>query len=813
MKVLKFGGTSVGSSEAVLKVINIVGKEVGKGTNPFVIFSAFGGVTNKLEQLAENAIRNPNKNEKILLELRTRHIDTIKKLVVLKKQSIVIAQIISYFNELEDILDGVFLLKELSKKTRDKILSYGERMSCYIISEAFTSKGYKTKYVDTRDYIVTDQNFGSAKIDIQRTYKNIQKLKKESDINIFVVTGFIAKTYNEDTSTLGRGGSDYTASIFGSALLASSVEIWTDVDGVMSCNPKLVNRAFTIKRMTYNEAIEMSHFGSKVIYHPTILPLMKKKIPLYIKNTFNPKNEGTLIGNGPYKIVRSPIKGISVIDDICIIRIEGGGMIGVAGIAHRIYQALYQENINIVLITQSSSEHSITIAVSPDDAIKAEEKLNSEFELEIKAERIEKIKIENGFSIVAVVGENMRDIPGMSGKVFKSLGDFNINVVAIAQGSSKLNISIVIKKESSKRALNAIHDTFFFPLEKIINVFQLGVGNIGGTLINQIIHNNNKQQDNKIINLISLANSEKYITNDDGLELKSAIKNLKKSERKSNINFFINQVKSFNYPNKVFVDCTSSQDVSSCYRDLLESGVNIVTANKKANSDSFDYYNELKIASKKKGVKFLYETNVGAGLPIIKTIQNLVNSGDEIISVQAVLSGSLAFIISSLHEGKSFSEIMKTAMENGYTEPNPKDDLDGMDFVRKLVIIAREIGLKTEIKDVDLEYLIPEQLLEIEDKKEFVNEIMKLDSYFDKKIKSVIKNNKKLCYIGGIEKGKAYLKVKEIDSKHPFYILNGTDNIITIKTKYYPNGKTVLGSGAGRDVTSSGVLANIVESI
>ena len=815
MKVLKFGGTSVGNPNIISDVIDIVGKEVAKNNSPFVVVSAFSGVTNTLVELSEAALleKRREKRQKKLEDLRDWHIKTIEKLVNLKKQSETKGHVLVLFHDLEHILDGVALLKELSNKTRDKVLSFGERLSAFIIAEAFRTKGFASRYVDARDYILVSESLPDGKLLFEETQKKILPLQNISQREVCVATGFIARNISGETATLGRGGSDYSASIFATALQADSLEIWTDVDGVMSSNPKHVPRAFPLVQMTYREAIEMSHFGSKVIYSPTIVPLMMKKIPLYIKNTFYPKNKGTLIGDGPYPPEKSYIKGISSISEVALIRVQGGGLIGVAGIAHRIYETLYLENINIILITQSSSEHSITLAISPENAERAGKCLNKQFELELEAKRIEPIDIESGFSVIAVVGENMRDRPGVSGKVFGALGAFDISVVAIAQGSSKLNISVIVRKKEMLRALNAIHDTFFFPLEKIINVFLVGAGNIGETLIEQIAFRNKMKGENKIIKLISVATSKSYVTNEDGIPPEEVFEKLKKSEKKTNIDFFVNQVKNFKYPNKVFVDCTASEKVSNFYQDLLENKINIVAANKKANSREYEYYNAMRKASNRNGSLFLYETNVGAALPIIKTLQNLIHSGDKIESVEAVLSGSLSYILSGLHEGTPFSKVISDAMKNGFTEPNPKDDLDGMDFARKLIIIAREIGLKTEIEDVDMEYIIPEKLLAIENKDDFVKEISTLDTYFEEKITPLKKAGKKLCYIGKIVGDKVSLKLQEIEATHPFYMLKGTDNIITIKTNYYPNGKTVLGAGAGKSVTASGVLANIMEVI
>ncbi|MBI5754412.1 bifunctional aspartate kinase/homoserine dehydrogenase I [Candidatus Peregrinibacteria bacterium] len=805
MKILKFGGTSVGSAENIKKVIAIV-TDNQKNGKVAVIVSAFSKITDKLIEVGTLAASGNKKYLEIFDEIKTRHLKTAEELIN-ENSSKTTGKIEETLRELENILEGIFLIKEISKRTLDLIMSFGERLSAYIISQSINAD-----FLDSRKLIKTDENFGNAKVDFELTNKNIREYFDQHE-KLQIITGYIGGTRKNDTSTLGRGGSDYSASIFGAALNAEVIEIWTDVDGIMTANPKQVKKAFPIKEISYVEAMEMSHFGAKVIYPPTMVPAMNKNIPIIIKNTLNPGFPGSTISKKSANDFS--IKGISSISDIALLRLQGSGMIGVPGVSKRLFGSLSSKKINIILISQASSEHSICLAVEPKSATHAKETIEAEFEQEIKTKQIDPLIIEKDLSIIAVVGENMRLTPGIAGKVFGALGKNGINISAIAQGSSELNISTVISKIDENKALNAIHDDFFLSGTKTLNIFMVGCGQIGSTLIKQIFNQNEFLQKTQSleIKLIGIANSKKMFFATDGLDLQNWKNELEKGES-SDLAKFVEKMLKLNLPNSIFLDCTSNEEITKFYEKILKESVSIVTPNKKANSGHLKIYQELKETARKSNIKFFYETTVGAGLPVISTLRNLLYSGDKIIKIEAVLSGTLSYIFNSFTGEKSFSEIVQEAQIKGYTEPDPRDDLNGLDAARKILILGREIGLPLEMEDISVENLVPEDCRKISNLEEFFAKLSTHNVDYSNKLKAAQAEQKRLCYIAKIDAGKhgqASVKLQTVDKNHPFNALSGSDNIISFTTNRYLERPLVIkGPGAGAEVTAAGVFADVI---
>jgi len=811
MKILKFGGSSVGDAERIKHVIEIIKQSLNKSKKIAVIFSALQKVTDNLLRMSQMAAASNNEYLDLFKKLEARHISIAQEILAVKTQSSVLANLKLTLNELEDVLHGVYLVKELSPRTQDFILSFGERLSSLLITQALKDRKVDCEYLDARVLIKTDESFGGAKVDFDITYKNIKNYFKLHP-KLQVITGFIASTANNETTTLGRGGSDYTASIFGAALNVKEIEIWTDVDGVLTADPKKVIKAFPLKGMTYEEAMELSHFGAKVIHPPTMHPAMEKKIPIRIRNTFNTGFEGTVI-NGHTNNHPFSIKGISSIDEIALIRVQGSGMVGVAGIAQRLFAALGSKQINIILITQASSEHSLCIAVLPKFAANAKKAIQQEFYYEIKERLINDPVIETNLSIIAIVGENMRRTPGISGRIFQALGKNGINIVAIAQGSSELNISTVVSRDDEAKALNALHDAFFLSIAKTVNLYIVGTGLVGGTLLRQINQQTEFLAREYFLNvkIIALANSRKMLIDSNYIDPSNWKDKLNREGTKTDLNFLIDEMKKLNLPNSIFVDCTASDKVPARYKEVLDSSISIVTPNKRANSGKFEYYIQLKQSALKHNVKFLYETNVGAGLPIINTLNDLVSSGDKVFKIEGVMSGTLSFLFSSYTNGKSFSQIVREAKDKGYTEPDPREDLNGMDVARKLLILARETGLSLELKDINVENLVPEKARNAKSVEEFFKKLEEYDKEFEKKRKCSEEKGNVLRYIALLENGKAEISLQEVNEKHPFYSLSGSDNIFALYTEHYQDRPIVVkGPGAGADVTAAGVFADII---
>jgi bifunctional aspartokinase / homoserine dehydrogenase 1 len=807
MKILKFGGSSVATPERIKAVI-----EIARGYLPgeiALVFSAFGGVTDQLITLSQLAVKGDNAYKDNLSHLEKRHLDAVRELINITRQTSTLAQVKFQINELEDILHGVFLVKERTARMLDYIMSFGERLSAFIICEAFKENGIEAEYLDTRDIVRTDSNFGYAKVDFEVTNKQVRDHFKHHH-KLQIVTGFIATSETGETTTLGRSGSDYTAAILAGALRATDLEIWTDVDGMMTADPRLVKKAFTVPEMSYEEAMELSHFGAKVIFPATMKPAMAQGIPIWVKNTFSPKVTGTIISgkssNGKL------IKGISSMNGVSLVNVQGSGLIGVVGFSKRLFTTLANEKVNVILISQASSEHSICVAVASSDAKLAKASIEQEFKNEIQDGLIDELKCTDGLSIVAVVGDGMKQHSGSSGRMFSALGKNGVNVVAIAQGASERNISAVIGQSDVAKALNALHEAFFLSDRKVAHVFLVGTGLIGSALTKQMHDQFDKlSRESKLeIKINGIANSKKMLFDDSGLALDSSIARMKIDGAPMVLSSFIDQMMLLNLPNSIFVDCTSSERVAEQYPSILEANISIVTPNKKANSGTWVRYQLLKETANKKGVRFLYETNVGAGLPVINTLNDLLWSGDKVVRIEAVLSGTLNFIFSSFNRGTQFSEIVKEAKQKGYTEPDPRDDLSGTDVARKILILSRETGLQLELSDVVVENLVPKdcQAGSVDD---FFSKLRSHDKEFETLRESAEAKGEKLRYMAVLEDGKVKVGLASVGNDHPFYSLSGSDNIILLTTsRYHERPMVIRGPGAGAEVTAAGVFADII---
>jgi bifunctional aspartokinase / homoserine dehydrogenase 1 len=803
MKVLKFGGTSVGSAATIRQVKEIILQET---TDVVVVVSALGGVTDLILRAARLAAAGTDDFHPVLNEIKNRHAVTITELFNGSGAMTFIAE--ELLDELEQILTGITLVGELTPKTLDRIAGIGERISSHLIAQFIPGAVRK----DASELIQTDSTFGKAAVDFQVTNRKIRD-EFDSFSGIAVVPGFIAKNAKGEFTTLGRGGSDYTAAILAAALEVISLEIWTDVNGFMTADPRIISKAYTIPELTYSEAMELSHFGAKVIYPPTILPVYQKGIPILVKNTFDPENEGTLILRGAKTPKDKPIKGISSISGISLLTLQGIGMVGVTGISMRLFTALASVNVNVILISQASSENSISVAIEEYAVEVAENAIRSEFEKEINSGQVSKIYIENELSIVAIVGENMKHTTGIAGKLFSTIGKNGINVIAIAQGASELNISWVVKTSDLRKTLNVVHESFFLSENVELNVFLMGVGTVGSNLLQQLQKQQEKLLEEKHlkIKLAGVANSKKMVFTRDGIEMNSYREHLEQSEKESGISRFVDEMKEMNIYNSVFVDCTASDEVSAFYMEILDSNISVVTANKVAASSSYKNYIELKRVAKEKGVKFLFETNVGAGLPIINTLNDLVNSGDRILKIEAVLSGTLNFIFNTISSEIPMSRTIKMAKEQGFSEPDPRLDLSGVDVARKILILAREAGYPLEMEDITIERFIPDSCFDgsLDD---FWENISAIDDEFEKKRQRLETENKKWRFVAKYEDGKANIGLQEVNSRHPFYDLEGSNNLVMYTTeRYHEYPMLIKGYGAGASVTAAGVFADLIK--
>jgi aspartokinase/homoserine dehydrogenase 1 len=815
MLVLKFGGTSVGSPEALEKVVEILKDPVRREKVAVVVVSAFSGVTDRLIDLSKRAVSGDTTYSATVTALKESHLETASRFLSGDELEVVRENLEGEFSRLHKVLDGIAVLRELSPRSLDMVMSFGERFSAFIIASIFRAGGLPADYADSRFLVKTRGDFGKAVVQEDETFTIIRSWFKSKGPGLPVVTGFIASAGDGSTTTLGRGGSDLTAAVFGAALGAEEVEIWTDVDGIFTADPRQVRNAFPIDSISYEEAMELSHFGAKVIYPPTIQPALERGIPIRVKNTFNPGFHGTLIVKDADPSTY-PIRGISSMRPVALIRVQGPAMVGVAGFSSRLFGAMARRKISVVLISQSSSEYSICFGVLPIDVPSAKDAIMEEFDREIDRGVIDPPVIEENFSIIAVVGLGMKRMTGISGRVFQALGRNDVNVVAIAQGSSEINISVVISSQDEAKALNAIHEAFFLATVRSVNLFMLGVGLIGTTLLEQIAAQREILAANhKIrINLIGVADSRRMIFDLDGLDPRK-VKPILKGEGGAALPLsfpaFIERMEAYNLPNTAFCDCTASDDVAKSYAEILRAAIPVITPNKRANAGSLDYYKTLRDITRERGIPYLYETTVCAGLPVISTLRDLYLSGDRVRRIEAVLSGTLSFIFNNFDGSKAFSALLREAKAKGYTEPDPRDDLNAMDAARKALILARECGMQLEFSAVAIESILPEACFKAADVDAFFRELEKYDGDFEERRSRAAKEGRALRYVATIEEGAARLSLREESPGSPFLSLVDSDNIVVITTDRYSSLPMVIkGPGAGAQVTAGGVFADIV---
>ncbi len=816
MQVLKFGGSSVKNAENIRKVVAIVSDKVQQDTT-VVVVSALGGITDLLLQCCKLAAENNDSYKESLREAEQRHLQTTRDLIPLNRQSSILSQVKTLCNEIEDICNGIYLLRELSERTKDRVVSYGELLSSQIIAEALRAELGGCEWKDSRELITTNSHFGSAAVDFAVTNKKIADYFTGHAARLFMMPGFIASDAQGVNTTLGRGGSDYTGAILAAALDADVLEIWTDVSGMMTADPRLVPNVRIIPQISYQEAMELSHFGAKVIYPPTIQPVRTKGIPTWIKNTFAPQDYGTIIQQTSTD-TGSSIRGISSINHIALLSLEGSGMVGIPGFSKRLFEALASRKINVILITQSSSEHSICVGIDAAFASEARKAVDEMFGYEIETGKVDPLLVENDLAVVALVGDNMKNHSGISGRMFSALGRNGINVRAIAQGSSERNITAVISVNDVKKAINVLHEAFFETVYKEINLFVAGVGNVGGKLLEQIC----KQQAyllehmNLKLNVAGIANSSKMLVNDAGIDLDNWQAQLQAGQE-MDISRYVALIRTRNLRNSVFADVTANETVAGFYDQLLEKSIAVVACNKVACSSGYAYYKKLKRLAAEYNTRFLFETNVGASLPIISTIGDLLRSGDHIHRMQAVLSGTLNFVFNHYDGKRSFASVVKQAQDEGYTEPDPRLDLSGKDVMRKIMILARESGEEMEMEEIANQSFMPASCMQgsVDD---FYAAMEKEESHFRQLYDAAAANGSKLKFVATYEavpgsKGRASVGLQPVSPGHDFYHLYGKDNIVLFYTDRYPEQPLVVkGAGAGADVTASGVFADIIRA-
>ena len=813
MKVLKFGGTSVADSKSISHVIEIIKKS--NATKQVVVVSALGGITNILIDMAEKASRGDSTFKNSLPILEERHLNPIQHFIPVTHQSEIISFLKTQLNNLEELLESLFTLQELTPKSLAKVSSYGEILSSKIIFQILKYANQDVVFKDARELLYTHEVNDREVINQTKSEQACKDFFNKETAEVILLPGFIATDENEEITNLGRGGSDYTAALIANYIDASILEIWTDVSGMYTAHPNLVSQALPIPFLSYNEAMELSHFGAKVIFPPTLQPLVEKEIPILIKNTFDAAAQGTKInkkvtsegGNG------TVVKGVSHIENVALINLEGSGMIGIPGFSKRLFECLSKKKINIIMITQASSEHSICIGLRSEDAKDAKKAIDTEFEFEISLSRVEPALVEMNMTNIAVVGDNMKKHQGISGKLFSSLGSNNINIRAIAQGASERNISIIIDERNTQKALNSIHECFFETQTKELNLFITGVGNVGGKLLEQI----NQQQAYLLehlrlkVRVIALANSRKMLLSDVPLDLENWRELLDQSKQTSDRESFFNHIKSLNLRNSIFVDNTANEEIAGEYNRYLEHNIGVVTCNKIACASSLSNYKELKRTARKFGTPFLFETNVDAGLPVIDTLNNLIASGDVIHKIQAILSGSLNFIFNNFTSSTTFASIVQAAQKESYTEPDPKIDLSGVDVARKILILARESGFEEELASIDNKSFLPQEVLDTKNNEAFFKALEKHESHFQTLLAKASEKNCRLKYVAQLENGKASVGLQEIDPSHDFYNLEGSDNIILFYTNRYKNQPLIVkGAGAGAEVTAGGIFGDII---
>ena len=807
MIVFKFGGTSVASEKEIRQVLHILKQE----TKPMaIVVSALGGITDELHKLGKLAASGNESYAEQIKQVELRHMNLVKELIPIAKQSAVLSSTKQTMNQLETILDGVFMIRELSPKTQDTLLSFGELLSHNIIAHAAQAQGLDAVAKNSQELIITTQSIGRTVVDYKTTNNNIQQFFAKNKHQYVILPGFVAKNAEGVVTTLGRGGSDLTASIVSCAVQAESLTIWTDVSGMFTAHPALVKQAKAIPEISYQEAMELSHFGAKVIYPPTLQPITDKGIPVYIKNTFDPEQEGTRITNKTH--TETVVRGISHINDIALLTLEGSGMIGIPGYSQKLLTVLAQHHINVVMITQASSEHSICLGIDDVDAAFAEETINEAFVLDIESKKLNPIRVERDLSIIALVGENMKNHQGISGRMFRALGNNNVNVKAIAQGASEKNITAVIDSKDIKKALNTLHEAFFEAQVKKINLFVTGIGNVGGKFLEQVHQQNDYLVERFKLKLTvaGISNSRTMLFDTNGIDLADWQAKLKDGE-KADKDVFFAKAKELNLRNSIFVDNTANETIAGTYANYLENNIGVVTCNKIACADAFSHYQNLKKLSRKYNAPFLYETNVGAGLPIIDTLNHLIASGDSVKSIQAVLSGSLNFVFNNYNDQTTFRAVVERAMQEGYTEPDPKIDLSGIDVARKILILARESGHALELEDIENKSFLPEACLKTATNDAFLASLDKHEDHFLALYQDAKANNARLKYVATYENGVASVGLKQIPEGHDFYNLEGSDNIVLFYTDRYAQQPLIVkGAGAGAEVTASGIFADII---
>lgn len=810
MQVLKFGGSSVATADNMQRVLDLA-QAAARQASTVVVVSALGGVTDQLIAAGRRAAAHDDTYRPLLRELEQRHLEAARGLLPITSQSAVLSQVKTSCNELESLCDGIFALGELSARTLDRLVSYGELLSSRLAAAGLAARGTAHQWLDSRQLIRTDARYGHAAVDFATTNPLIQAAVT-GEVALYVAPGFVAAAPDGSTTTLGRGGSDYTAAIFAGALGASTLEIWTDVSGMMTADPRLVRAARPIPRISYQEAMELSHFGAKVLYPPTIQPVMRAGIPLWIKNTFAPTDAGTLVEVAP-PANHAFVRGISSIGPISLLRLEGSGMVGVPGFSRRLFAALAQEQVNVVLITQSSSEHSICVAVSTPDADRAQQAADQEFAAEIGRGLLDPLDREDELAVVALVGEQMKNHPGISGRLFGALGQNGVNIRAIAQGSSEKNISTVIRQQDVRKAINVLHETFFEATTRQVNVVVAGVGNVGRKLLEQLQRQQPWLREKLRLHLrvVGLANSRQFVLQEDGLDLADWEAALAAGPA-LDLNRLTDELLALNLRNTVFVDVTASADVAQVYEQLLARSVAVVACNKVAASAKYARYARLKSLAQEFNTQFLFETNVGAGLPIIGTLGDLLRSGDEVQRMQAVLSGTLNFVFNNYDGTRPFAEVVRQAQQEGYTEPDPRLDLTGVDVARKILILAREAGYPLEMPDVQNDSFLPAACLE-GDVPAFYEQLAAYEAHFRRLYNEAVAQGCKLRFVASFEEGRARVGLQSVAPGHDLYSLQGKDNAVLFFTNRYVEQPLVIkGAGAGAEVTASGVFADVLRA-